>query len=93
MSIHLPYSLALCLVALKVYHVLSLSLQVLTESVEMMVHQTKSLKMKSDGGHHSTLHSHNQLLLSLQLEELDSAVCKLQVTSLVSLNFFQQLKC
>lgn len=88
MSIHLPYSLALCLVALKVYHVLSLSLQVLTESVEMMVHQTKSLKMKSDSGHHSTLHNHNQLLLSLQLEALDSAVCKLQVTSLVSLNFF-----
>ncbi len=60
----------------------ALSLQVLRESLEMMVHQTKSLMMNSDSDHQFPLHNHNQLLLSQQLEELDRAVSKLQVTCL-----------
>ncbi|XP_073343806.1 uncharacterized protein ccdc142 isoform X2 [Pagrus major] len=68
-------------------------LKVLTGSLEMMVHQTKSLMMKTDSGHHSTLYNHNQLLLSLQLEALDSAVSKLQTfSSLMLKNFSSDCK-
>lgn len=62
---------------------LSLPLQVLRESVDTMVQQTKSLMMNSDIDHHSTLHNHNQLLLRQQLGELDRAVSELQVKCLI----------
>ncbi|KAK9517517.1 hypothetical protein VZT92_022884 [Zoarces viviparus] len=63
-------------------------LKVLRESVEMMVHQTKSLMMNSDSGQHSTLHHHNQLLLRQQLEGLDRAVSQLQTFSSLVLKTF-----
>ncbi|XP_044062200.1 uncharacterized protein ccdc142 isoform X2 [Siniperca chuatsi] len=63
-------------------------LKVLRESLETMVHQTKSLMMNSDREHHSTLHNHNQLLLRQQLEALDRAVCKLQTFSCLVLKTF-----
>ncbi|KAM6952568.1 coiled-coil domain-containing protein 142-like [Lycodopsis pacificus] len=63
-------------------------LKVLRESIEMMVHQTKSLMMNSDSNQHSTLHHHNQLLLRQQLEGLDRAVSELQTFSSLVLKTF-----
>lgn len=60
--------------------VLSVSLQVLIESLEMMEHQTKALVMNSDMNQHSTLHNHNQLLLRQQLNAFGRAANELQVT-------------
>lgn len=68
-------------ISTSLWGVLPLSLQVLREWLEVMVHQTKSLMMNSDRNHHSALHNHNQLQLRQQLEALDRAVCELQVTS------------
>ncbi|XP_035524649.1 coiled-coil domain-containing protein 142-like isoform X2 [Morone saxatilis] len=63
-------------------------LKVLRESLQMMVHQTKSLMMNSHSDHHSTLHNHNQLLLRQQLEALDKAVSELQTFSSLMLKTF-----
>ncbi|XP_039976116.1 coiled-coil domain-containing protein 142 [Xiphias gladius] len=63
-------------------------LKVLRESLEMMVHQTKSLMMNSDRDHHSALHNHKQLLLRKQLEALDRAVSELQNFSCLVLKTF-----
>ncbi|XP_068450729.1 uncharacterized protein ccdc142 isoform X2 [Clinocottus analis] len=63
-------------------------LKVLRESIEMMVHQTKSLMRNSDSNQHSTLHNHNQLLLRKQLEALDRAVSELQTFSSLVLKTF-----
>lgn len=71
-----------CVCVMYLYFI-SLSLQVLRGSLEIMVHRTKSLMMDSDNDHHSTLHDHNQLLLRQQLEALDRAVSMLQVTCLI----------
>ena len=62
---------------------LSLSLQVLRESLEMMVHWTKFLMVNSDSDHLSAIHNHNQLLLRQHLEALDRAASELQVTCLI----------
>ncbi|XP_054453519.1 uncharacterized protein ccdc142 isoform X2 [Anoplopoma fimbria] len=68
-------------------------LQVLRESIETMVHETKSLMMNSDSNQHSTLHNHNQLLLRQQLEALDRAVSELQTfPSLVLKTFSSDCK-
>ncbi|XP_051277169.1 uncharacterized protein ccdc142 isoform X2 [Dicentrarchus labrax] len=63
-------------------------IKVLRESLQMMVHQTKSLMMNSYSDHHSTLHNHNQLLLRQQLEALDKAVSELQTFSSLMLQTF-----
>ncbi|GAA6220908.1 coiled-coil domain-containing protein 142 isoform X1 [Lates japonicus] len=62
-------------------------LKVLRASVEMMVHQTKSLVMNSDSDQ-SALQNHSQLLLRQQLEALDRAVSELQTFSTVVLKTF-----
>lgn len=49
-------------------------LQELRESLEVLVHQTRSLMMNPDSDHHLSL------LLRQQLEDLDRATCELQVT-------------
>ncbi|XP_029297013.1 uncharacterized protein ccdc142 [Cottoperca gobio] len=63
-------------------------LKVLTESFEMMVHQTKTLMMNSDSNQHSTFHNHNQLLLRQQLEAFDRALSELQTFSSLVLKTF-----
>lgn len=63
--------------------VVTLSLQVLRESLDVVVQQTKSLMMNSDDDRHSVLHNHNQLLLKQQLAALDRAVSELQVTCFI----------
>ncbi|XP_019109901.1 uncharacterized protein ccdc142 isoform X2 [Larimichthys crocea] len=63
-------------------------LKVLTESLEELLHQTKSLMMNSDSDHHSTLHNHNQVLLRQQLKSLEGAVSKLQTFSALMLKTF-----
>ncbi|XP_037316783.2 uncharacterized protein ccdc142 [Pungitius pungitius] len=60
----------------------------LQESIEMMVRQTKSLKMNLDRKQPSTLHNHNQLLLMQQLVALDRAVSELQTFSSLVLKTF-----
>ncbi|XP_018519992.1 uncharacterized protein ccdc142 isoform X2 [Lates calcarifer] len=62
-------------------------LKVLRASVEMMVHQTKSLVMNSDSDQ-SALQNHSQLLLRQQLEALGRAVSELQTFSTVVLKTF-----
>lgn len=61
-----------------------LCLQVMRESLEALVHQTKSLVMNSHSDQQSTLHTHSQLLLQQQLETLDRARSALQVSCLLS---------
>ncbi|XP_074503885.1 uncharacterized protein ccdc142 [Sebastes fasciatus] len=63
-------------------------LKVLRESVETIVHQTKSLMMNSDSNQQSTLHNHGQLLLRQQLKALDGAVSELQIFSSLVLKTF-----
>ncbi|XP_040030850.2 uncharacterized protein ccdc142 isoform X2 [Gasterosteus aculeatus] len=60
----------------------------LRESIEMMVHQTKTLKMNLDRKQPSTLHSHNQLLLMQQLVALDTTLSELQTFSSLVLKTF-----
>lgn len=61
-----------------------LCLQVMRESFEAMVHQTKSLVMNSHSDQQSALHTHSQLLLQQQLETLERARSALQVSCLLS---------
>uniref|UniRef100_A0A669BF69 Coiled-coil protein 142 C-terminal domain-containing protein n=1 Tax=Oreochromis niloticus TaxID=8128 RepID=A0A669BF69_ORENI len=63
-------------------------LTVMRESLEALVHQTKSLVMNSHSDQQSTLHTHSQLLLQQQLETLDRARSALQTFSSVMLRTF-----
>ncbi|XP_042349163.1 uncharacterized protein ccdc142 isoform X2 [Plectropomus leopardus] len=63
-------------------------LKVLRQSLETMLLQTKTLMVSSDSTQHSTLHTHNQLLLRQQLRALDRAVCELQTFSSMVLRTF-----
>ncbi|XP_072252351.1 uncharacterized protein ccdc142 [Leuresthes tenuis] len=63
-------------------------LEMLMESLDTMMQQTKSVMMHVDADHHSTLHSHNQQLLRQQLEALGCAVSKLQTFSSLVLTTF-----
>ncbi|XP_071362750.1 uncharacterized protein ccdc142 [Trachinotus anak] len=63
-------------------------LKELRESLEVLVHQTRSLMMKPDSDHHSALHDHSQPLLRLQLEALDRAASELQTFSSLVLKTF-----
>ncbi|XP_054872346.1 coiled-coil domain-containing protein 142 isoform X4 [Amphiprion ocellaris] len=63
-------------------------LNMVRESLEMMVHQTKCLVMNSDSNHHSTFRNHNELLLGQQTEVLDRAVSELQTFSSLVLKTF-----
>ncbi|KAM4555711.1 uncharacterized protein ccdc142 isoform 2-T2 [Odontesthes bonariensis] len=62
--------------------------EMLMESSDTMMQQTKSVVMHIDADHHSTLHSHNQQLLRQQLEALGRAVSKLQTFSSLVLTTF-----
>ncbi|XP_063354577.1 coiled-coil domain-containing protein 142 isoform X2 [Pelmatolapia mariae] len=63
-------------------------LTVMRESLEVMVHQTKSLVMNSHSDQQSTLHTHSQLLLQQQLGTLERARSALQTFSSVMLRTF-----
>ncbi|XP_071060611.1 uncharacterized protein ccdc142 [Pseudochaenichthys georgianus] len=63
-------------------------LNVLSESLEMMLHQTKSLMTHLEGNQSSSVHPHSQLLLRRRLGALDGAVSELQTFSTLLLHTF-----
>ncbi|KAJ4945679.1 hypothetical protein JOQ06_023358 [Pogonophryne albipinna] len=63
-------------------------LKVLSESLEMMLHQTKSLMIHLDSNQSSSVHPHSQLLLRRRLGALDGAVSELQTFSSLLLHTF-----
>ncbi|XP_035985971.1 uncharacterized protein ccdc142 isoform X3 [Fundulus heteroclitus] len=63
-------------------------LRILKESLDKIIHQTKSFPMNLDSDRQFSLRSHNQHLLSHQLAALDRAACGLQAFSAVVLNNF-----
>uniref|UniRef100_A0A3Q1G0F8 Coiled-coil domain containing 142 n=1 Tax=Acanthochromis polyacanthus TaxID=80966 RepID=A0A3Q1G0F8_9TELE len=63
-------------------------LNMVRESLEMMVQQTKCLVMNSGSHHRSTFCNHNELLLGQQTEALDTAVSQLQTFSSLVLKTF-----
>ncbi|KAM8908665.1 coiled-coil domain-containing protein 142 isoform 3-T5 [Spinachia spinachia] len=62
----------------------------LRRSIDMMVHQTKPLKMNLERKQPSTLHNHNQILLMQQLVALDRTVSELQTFSSLVLKTFSR---
>lgn len=64
------------------------SLQVLKESLDNLVQQTKSLMRNSDSNCLSTLHPHNQRVLKQQLQMVEVAFSELQVTRFILCRFF-----
>ncbi|KAF3693540.1 Coiled-coil domain-containing protein 142 [Channa argus] len=63
-------------------------LKVLKESLEVMMHHTKSLMTSADRDQHSTSYEHNKLQMRQQLGALDRAVCELQAFSSLVLKTF-----